>query len=393
MKKKFIIIVLAVIIPLLLFAQVRLTDEGDSNSGRNESNNNFSGKRIRLAIPAVYGKVSDFVNGFAHVCPNKPTIFFLNSHRAIKYYIKNKMYKVIIDKRGRRINNGKYYSVTDFSNHGYASVRNIALKGHNKSAIINRYGKIFFPFKYPFYHKIYKRTVPVIFKNNFCGFMRRYGNRFKVIMGPKYASVQEFSEGLIVVQPYINVYTSKVGYADINGRLVIPAKYDMAGEFSEGLAAVRVKGDRLYGYINKRGKMVIRPQFIDAEKFHQGRARVIGGRYGGRTGYINKSGKIVIPIIYRDGTIFSEGYAAVKKNGRYYFINRSGRIVINRNGYLHAGTFKEGLAFAKHSNGLYGFINKQGEWVIPPQFEEARSFSDGMAAVKVNGKWGFIARP
>ena len=30
------------------------------------------------------------------------------------------------------------------------------------------------------------------------------------------------------------------------------------------------------------------------------------------------------------------------------------------------------------------------EWVIPPQFEEVLSFSEGVAAAKVDGLWGFI---
>ena len=29
--------------------------------------------------------------------------------------------------------------------------------------------------------------------------------------------------------------------------------------------------------------------------------------------------------------------------------------------------------------------------VINPQFDEARSFSDGLAAIKIAGKWGFIS--
>ena len=28
--------------------------------------------------------------------------------------------------------------------------------------------------------------------------------------------------------------------------------------------------------------------------------------------------------------------------------------------------------------------------VIPPQFDEAMNFSEGLAAVKISGKWGFI---
>ena len=43
---------------------------------------------------------------------------------------------------------------------------------------------------------------------------------------------------------------------------------------------------------------------------------------------------------------------------------------------------KEGL--------LYGYVNAKGEYVITPQFEEAQSFSEGLAAVKIDNKWGYI---
>ena len=38
----------------------------------------------------------------------------------------------------------------------------------------------------------------------------------------------------------------------------------------------------------------------------------------------------------------------------------------------------------------YGFIDKNGSFVIPPQYERARSFYEGRAAVQLNKKWGFI---
>ncbi len=40
----------------------------------------------------------------------------------------------------------------------------------------------------------------------------------------------------------------------------------------------------------------------------------------------------------------------------------------------------------------WGFIDKEGEWVIPSQFEAAYHFSEGLAAVKYYGKWGYIDR-
>jgi uncharacterized protein YqkB len=38
----------------------------------------------------------------------------------------------------------------------------------------------------------------------------------------------------------------------------------------------------------------------------------------------------------------------------------------------------------------WGFIDSVGKEVIPIKFQEAGSFSDGMARVKLNDKWGFI---
>lgn len=37
-----------------------------------------------------------------------------------------------------------------------------------------------------------------------------------------------------------------------------------------------------------------------------------------------------------------------------------------------------------------GFINATGEFEIPPQFDETSEFSDGLAKVKLNDKWGLI---
>ena len=41
-------------------------------------------------------------------------------------------------------------------------------------------------------------------------------------------------------------------------------------------------------------------------------------------------------------------------------------------------------------NVKYGFVNKNGEVVIPCKYDEARSFSEGIAAVRLGDKWGFV---
>jgi WG containing repeat len=42
------------------------------------------------------------------------------------------------------------------------------------------------------------------------------------------------------------------------------------------------------------------------------------------------------------------------------------------------------------SDGPYGYIDRNGRFAIPPQFDEADEFSDGLAHVRVGNKHGFI---
>ena len=79
------------------------------------------------------------------------------------------------------------------------------------------------------------------------------------------------------------------GYAEReSGTLRIPQTFEVAKEFSEGLAAVRIDGR--YGFIDPTGKIVIAPRFEAAGPFTGGYAEV---RLDGASGAIDRSGKLV----------------------------------------------------------------------------------------------------
>ena len=42
------------------------------------------------------------------------------------------------------------------------------------------------------------------------------------------------------------------------------------------------------------------------------------------------------------------------------------------------------------NNGKWGYADKEGNIVIEPEYDNAKSFSNGLGAVCKNGKWGFI---
>ena len=76
-------------------------------------------------------------------------------------------------------------------------------------------------------------------------------------------------------------------------------------------------------------------------------------------------------------------------NQYYGFIDINNNVVIEADKYELAMSFSEGYA-AVMLNGKYGYINKSGEMVIKPQYDAATSFEDGIARVKYDGKWGSI---
>ncbi len=86
------------------------------------------------------------------------------------------------------------------------------------------------------------------------------------------------------------------------------------------------------------------------------------------------------------------GYATVKQRGRYGVIDTTGKIIIPII-WQYASIFRNGLAFVQTMgpDSKTGFMNKANKLVIPLKYEDCYlGFSEGVAAVKLNGKWGFI---
>jgi len=98
---------------------------------------------------------------------------------------------------------------------------------------------------------------------------------------------QYFREGLAAIERRCD---DKFGFVDYTGKQIVPAHYDMAGEFSEGLASVKV--GQKWGVIDKNGAFQVEPQFDFVGSFSSGLApALLGGKYG----YIDRSGKWAIP--------------------------------------------------------------------------------------------------
>lgn len=78
-----------------------------------------------------------------------------------------------------------------------------------------------------------------------------------------YQDAGEFHEGLAWVVLESTPERNTFGYIDRTGNLVITGDFYHAHDFSHGLAAVRIKTEQghKYGFINRHGEMAIAPQF------------------------------------------------------------------------------------------------------------------------------------
>jgi hypothetical protein len=80
-------------------------------------------------------------------------------------------------------------------------------------------------------------------------------------------------------------------------------------------------------------------------------------------------------------------------NKKWGFIDKTGILIIKPQ-FDEASSFSEGLARVLIGRN-HGFIDKSGKMVIKPQFDLIllSRFSEGLAPVMIDGKWGFIKLP
>lgn len=188
--------------------------------------------------------------------------------------------------------------------------------------------------------------------------------------------------------PERQLKNGKYGYVDAKGKTVVKPKYDNALPFENDLA--RVGKDSKYGFVNEQGKEVIPCKFKSASSFSYGYAAVKDqtGAY-----FIDKTGAKMGTATYKDIRPFSEGLAAVSNStGNFGYIDKSGKQVVDFK-YAVACPFSAGRAAVGKKEGKtmkYAYIKKDGSMLTDFIFDEAQNFQAGVARIKQNGKFGLI---
>ncbi len=236
-------------------------------------------------------------------------------------------------------------------------------------------------------------------------------------------AIKGCSEGMIRC-----TVNDKYGYLDLKGNEAIVTRYDDANDFANGLARVGKKNAAsgstiLYGFIDKKANEIIPLTYPSGNLglFQYGLIKA-KNQETNRFGYLDKTGKWVLPPIYLEainadvmggvwvkmtdgkqhyiskagkdfGTIDSKGekyyffgdsgytiYEDAEKP--YVLMDKTGKVIKTIDDCDGIYSFSNGIAGYKcKSNGKYGFLDLNGNKIIPCDYDSFNGFVDGIAKV------------
>ena len=246
---------------------------------------------------------------------------------------------------------------------------------------------------------------------------------YKFYFNGEYNGAGIYSGGLCPIE--IN---HKWGYVNQTGSKIIDASYTYAGPFIEGLAPVTDGEGNAY-YIDTKGNKKHVVLGVANVKQLGLCENGMFSLYNGEKWYFYNTSHEKVFGDYEEVSAIGNGIAAVKHNGNWHLVDRTGtdltgksyavvamddkRVVfrndrlfvsdgtkyqmitstgeiVGNDSYEDVCIFNDATYAAVKVGGKWGFVDKNGSMKIKPQYEKARSFANGMAAVMVNGLWGFI---
>ena len=233
---------------------------------------------------------------------------------------------------------------------------------------------------------IYSRYFAPVYNGEYWGCVNRLGEQRLQFKYKHVGYANENSEIPVITKDDEAVFVNE------NGERLIASldKFKYFGPlFNDVFTAQKANGK--YSYYDRDFDQIIDMEFDYASSFNGDVAAV---KVGNKWRLIDKEGKVLTAdfdeIVLDEKEIAYRNDRAIAKKGDKYFL-------IDSNGNQIGGTYEDAKLFgtggdyaAVKINGKWGFVDKDGNLVIDAKYTDVRTFSNGLAAVKFNGAWGFI---
>lgn len=342
-------------------------------------------------LPCIYDSISSFLKHFRIIKKDdrygvlnidgeiiKQCIY--SSFKTRENYMKNRLCDFLalklndkwgfIDSKGNDVTQYKYEDIICFNDSNFTAKYN----GH--CGVSDYQNNILIPFKYDEidYKMDEKCPVTKVKLNERYGL---YNSKNEEVLPCEYGVFYSNEYGYLTIQKFEseNYKTKRKALVEAEtGKIIIPFEYIDMGNYSEGLVACQ-KPNGQYGFLDLKGNVVVPFIYSDAGDFSEGLApvykqvgfmnTVLGKAPKNKCGYIDTKGNVVIPFI------FQETYIASMNE-------------------FHEGLAVQGVSNNNKFGSLFGYIDKKGNWVIKPQYNDANNFKNGIASVAINNKYGYI---
>lgn len=246
----------------------------------------------------------------------------------------------LIDKAGKELLPMQYDGVLRMQD-GFAAVEKDGLCG-----FVNRAGKLTIPMQFQRVRSFHNGYAAVMLDSGQWAYIDKRG---KVVWQDNSAKVQQLGD---FHEQYARVRVktkagAKWGYLTKSFRLQIDPVFEDARDFSNGYAAAKQGGK--WGFIDGRGKWRIEPTFDEADDFddavasndfgdaervaddRQGRDLSTAGLYamvrvGDRWGYIDRRGKGALVPQFKHAQPFFRGLARVDRDDSFAYVAETGKV-------------------------------------------------------------------
>ena len=192
--------------------------------------------------------------------------------------------------------------------------------------------------------------------------------------------------GLTQPKYFIFEEKGKLGLVDLQGKTVLAPTFNSIEEKQPYFfACSKTKGCSVY---NGNLQLVLKGGYNSIELGCEGQFIV---KKDGKYGVVSEKGAVILPLKYSNINSNKNGYT-VKLNQKAGLFNSEGKEIIPISyHWVYTDKIDDNIPIvAELNDNNAGYINTKNEWVIPPTYQYAFAFRQGVARVKKGRNYMYI---